>query len=164
MRRTFVLLVWFRITLTTFSARITAIHLYLSKLYLKYYWFHFFPDTVYMWVMPGRTLYYSRYPLPRVSICYAPPLIGGTLSDASVWRLTTHLQAWAEAYQSGRPPTVRYFHSRLNRQQNFLSYPANNRQTDKRRINHTVLVEVIISNFYMCEGLWFGVFVVVLMY
>jgi len=23
-------------------------HLYLSKLYLKHYWFHFFPDTVYL--------------------------------------------------------------------------------------------------------------------
>jgi len=43
-------LVWFRITLTTFCARITAIHLYLSKLYLKYYWFHFFPDTVYIYI------------------------------------------------------------------------------------------------------------------
>jgi len=28
--------------------RITTIHLYLSKLYLKHYWFHFFPDTVYI--------------------------------------------------------------------------------------------------------------------
>ena len=45
------MLVWFRITLTTFRARITAIHLYLSKLYLKYYWFHFFPDTVYIHYM-----------------------------------------------------------------------------------------------------------------
>jgi len=47
-RRTFVVLVWFRITLTTFHARITTVHLYLSKLYLKHYWFHFFPDTVYI--------------------------------------------------------------------------------------------------------------------
>ena len=42
MWRTFVVLVWFRIiTLTTFRERITTIHLYLSKLYLKHYWFHF---------------------------------------------------------------------------------------------------------------------------
>jgi len=34
-RQTFVVLVWFRITLTTFLARITTIHLYLSKLYLN---------------------------------------------------------------------------------------------------------------------------------
>jgi len=38
-RRTSVVLVWFHITLTTFRARITTIHLYL--LYLKHYWFHF---------------------------------------------------------------------------------------------------------------------------
>jgi len=38
----FVVLVWFHITFTTFRARITTIHLYLSKLYLKHYWFHFF--------------------------------------------------------------------------------------------------------------------------
>ena len=42
MWRTFVVLVWFHITLATFRARITTIHLYLSKLYLKHYWFHFF--------------------------------------------------------------------------------------------------------------------------
>jgi len=41
-RRTFVVLVWFHITLTTFCARITTICLYLPKLYLKHYWFHFF--------------------------------------------------------------------------------------------------------------------------
>jgi len=35
-------LVWFHITLMTFLARITTIHLYLSKLYIKRYWFHFF--------------------------------------------------------------------------------------------------------------------------
>ena len=39
MRRTFAVLVRFCITLTTFHARITTIHLYL--LYLKHYWFHF---------------------------------------------------------------------------------------------------------------------------
>ena len=42
MRRAFIVSVWFRITLTTFLARITTVHLYLSKLYLKHYWFHFF--------------------------------------------------------------------------------------------------------------------------
>jgi len=42
-----VVLVWFRITLTIFRTRITTIRLYLSKLYLKHYWFHFFLDTVY---------------------------------------------------------------------------------------------------------------------
>ena len=36
------LLVWFCITLTTFLARITTLHLYLPKLYLKHYWSHFF--------------------------------------------------------------------------------------------------------------------------
>ena len=36
------MLVWFRVTLTTFRARITTIHLYMSELYLKHYWFHFF--------------------------------------------------------------------------------------------------------------------------
>jgi len=41
-------LVWFHITLATFRARITTIHLYLSKLYLKHYWSHFFLDTVYI--------------------------------------------------------------------------------------------------------------------
>ena len=47
MRRTFVVLVWFCITLATFYARITTICLYLPKLSLKHYWSHFFPDTVY---------------------------------------------------------------------------------------------------------------------
>ena len=42
MRQTFVVLVWFHITSTTFHARITTRRLYLSKLYLKHYWFHFF--------------------------------------------------------------------------------------------------------------------------
>jgi len=41
-RRTFVVLVWFRITLTTSRAKITTINLCLSKLCLKHYWFHFF--------------------------------------------------------------------------------------------------------------------------
>ena len=36
------MLVWFCITLTTFRARIATMHLYLSKLYIKHYWFHFF--------------------------------------------------------------------------------------------------------------------------
>ena len=42
------MLVWFCITLATFCARITTICLYLPKLYLKHYWSHFFPDTVYL--------------------------------------------------------------------------------------------------------------------
>jgi len=41
------MLVWFCITLATFHARITTLHLYLLKLYLKHYWFHFFRDTMY---------------------------------------------------------------------------------------------------------------------
>jgi len=66
MRQTFVVLVWFCITFTTFCARITTIGLYLPKLYLKHYWSHFFPDTVYY--------YYNHF----MAVCPGLPRWAGT--------------------------------------------------------------------------------------
>ena len=51
------MLVWFRITLATFLAKITAMSLCLSKLCLKYYWFLF----------PGHGVVSG--PSVRLSVC-----------------------------------------------------------------------------------------------
>ena len=59
----------FGITLTTFRARITTIHLYLSQLYLKHYWFNFFLHTV---NMPHFLDFFSNFPLSSTF----PPYIG----------------------------------------------------------------------------------------
>lgn len=46
--QTFVVLLWFVITLATLRAKITTVHWCFSKLCPKHFWFHFFPDVVYI--------------------------------------------------------------------------------------------------------------------
>ena len=72
------MLVWFCITLATFCARIATICLYLPKLYLKHYWSHFFPDTVYTGILSDlqstsnkkMSQHYSNTILINMSKCH----------------------------------------------------------------------------------------------
>jgi len=61
-QRTFVALLWFLITLTTFHAKITTIYLCLSKLYQKHYRSHF-SDTVYIDAVKQQTILQKMWPV-----------------------------------------------------------------------------------------------------